>query len=81
MRTRTLGKRTSGQQPLRKIIENLNSMTSVSPWLPLAKMAFFRHVNEAPLHGVHGVVWDGVNGSSVGKRMDDIIISLAFIGL
>ena len=66
---------------LRKIVENLKSMTSVPPRLSFAKMFFFRHVNETPLHSVHTVVWDGVNGCSISERMDDIIISLAFIGL
>ena len=46
---------------IREIVEYFQAMTFVTPWLPFTEMLFFGHVNNAPLHRINAVVWDGVD--------------------
>ena len=56
-------------------------MTFVTPWLSFTKMLFFRHVDNAPLHRIDAVVWNGFNGCSVRQRVDYVVVPFAHFRL
>ena len=62
---------------LREIVEYFQAMAFVAPWLSFTKVLFFRHVDNAPLHRINAVVWNGFNGCSVRQRMDYVVVSFA----
>ena len=47
---------------LREVVEYFQAMTFIAPWLSLTKVLILRHVDNAPLHRINAVVWNGFNG-------------------
>ena len=45
----------------REIVEYFQAMTFIAPWLSFTKVLLLRHVDNAPLHRINAVVWNGFN--------------------